>query len=175
MNLYYAKTLLYAYKSLTAVAEQIDELVEKKALSSMTNFSPALSQCEKIVDFTFQKDVLFALRIVMKEVFDKFSEDEMKYFSYKYLKDKPKSYFGGFDFSSRKYFRTQIRLAKKFAEKMEKKGVTDYWFEQNCLEIEFFRELLKRVIEREKALIKKSECKTSKNTVNKDVSLKKSA
>lgn len=174
MNIYYAKTLLYAYKSLTVVAEQIDELAEKRALSSMRDFSPALSQCEKIVDLTFQKDVLFAVKLIIKEVFDKFSEEDMKYFHYKYLKDKPASYFEGFDASTRKYFRTQIRLAKKFAEKMEKNGVTDYWFENNCLKIEFFRELLKRVVEREKSLVKNQ--KTPVKTVTKSsVRLKKSA
>ena len=154
MNIYYAKTLLYAYRNLTAVADQIDELVEKRALSSMRDFSPALSQCEKIVDLTFQKDVLFALKLTIEEVFSKFSAEDMKYFHYKYMKDMPKSYYDGFDATTRRYFRKQIRLAKKFAERLENKGVTDYWFENNCLEIEFFKELLKRVIERERALSK---------------------
>ena len=47
MNVYYAKTVLYAYANVDAVVEQIDELVEKKALSSMRDFSPCEEQCEK--------------------------------------------------------------------------------------------------------------------------------
>ena len=149
MNVYYAKTALYAYPNLEAVAEQIDELVEKKALSSINDYSPAVEQCEKIIDFTFQKDALFALKIRLREVFDKLTELEKDCLEYKYFKRKPKEYFIGFDFESRGYFRRQVKLAKKIAIELEKGGADDKWFEENCLSMDFFKELLKRVIERE--------------------------
>lgn len=149
MNIRYTKTALYAYPNLQAIAEQIDELVEKKALSSMCNYTPALEQCEKIVDFTYQKDVLFALNIYVEEALKDISQLEMDCLEYKYFKRKEKEYFVGFDAESRGYFRRQIRIIKKLSEKLEKAGATDAWFEQNCLQMDFFKELLKRVIEHE--------------------------
>ena len=161
MNTRYTKTALYAYPNLQAIAEQIDELVEKKALSSMCNYAPALEQCEKIVDFTYQKDVLFALQLHVEEVLKGISQLEMDCLEYKYFKRKNKDYFVGFDAESRGYFRRQVRLAKKLADRFENEGATDEWFEQNCLQMDFFKELLKRVDEHENS-VKKENLKKSK-------------
>ncbi len=149
MNIYYAKSVLYAYTNLEAIMEQIDELVQKKALASMTDTSPCEWQCQRIIDYTAQKDVLIDLKIACDAVLKKFTEYELDCFDYKYFKVKPKQYFENVDTQSRTYFRRQVRLAEKFAERLERMGVTNYWFEQNCLKIEFFVELLKRVKEHE--------------------------
>ena len=156
MNVYYAKTALYAYANLQAIAEQIDELVEKKALSSMKDFSSALSQCERIVEYTTQKDALFALKLRIEEVFDTLDDEEKDLIEYKYFKRKPKEYFDGFDYESRAYFRKQARVSEKVAELFEKHDTTDKWFEQNCLTMDFFKELLKRTIQHEKSYSKKN-------------------
>lgn len=156
MKIQYAKTALYAYPNIEEVAEQIDELVERKALASMRDCSPALEQCEKIVDFTIQKSILFALKIMVEEVLSKLTLSEMDCLEYKYFKRKPKEYFFGFDAESRGYFRRQIKLAEKISDRLEKVGVTDEWFEQNCLQMDFFNELLKRVIEHEESVKKDS-------------------
>ena len=155
MNVIYTKTALYAYANLEAVADQIDELVEKKALSSINDYSPAIEQCNKILDFTFQKDALFALKIYLNRVIDKLNVSELDCLEYKYFKRKPKEYFIGFDCVSRGYFRKQNKLVKKIALLLDKDGATDEWFNDYCLEMDFFRELLKRVIEREETSIKK--------------------
>ncbi len=154
MNVIFAKTALYAYTNLEAVADQIDELVEKKALSSISDYSPAIEQCHKMLDFTYQKDVLFALKIYIDEVVKKLNQSEIDCLEYKYFKRKPKEYFVGFDFVSRGYFRRQNKLIKKVALLLEKDGATDVWFKENCLEMDFFRELLKRVVEREEKQLK---------------------
>ncbi len=146
MNTCYAKAVLYAYKNLTKVMEQIDELVEKKALASLSDLSPCLSQCEKILSYTKQKDVLITLKIVVDNILKKFSDEDLTFFSYKYFKDRPKEFFVNFDYTGRAYFRRQVKLALTFSEKLEKAGIDDRWFEKNCLQMDFFRELLKRVI-----------------------------
>lgn len=150
MNKYYAKTALYAYPNLEAVAEQIDELVERRAIISMNNFSPALEQCEKVVELTYQKDVLFALKLHIEDAIEKLNQQELDCLEYKYFKRKPKEYFIGFDAESRSYFRRQNKLAEKISKSLERGGATDKWFEEHCLSMDFFSELLKRVIEREK-------------------------
>ena len=166
MNLNYTKTALYAYPNLQAIAEQINELVEKKALASMNNFTPAQEQCEKILDFTWQKDVLFALRIYIDEILCSLTPLEKDCLEYKYFKRKRKEYFIGFDAESRGYFRKQVRLAQKISQKLENAGATDQWFEETCLQMDFFKELLKRVIERENSLKKDKFKKTKVKIAN---------
>ena len=150
MNNYYAKTILYAYPNLISLMEQIDELVEKKAFASMGNFTPAIVQCEKILDLTEQKKTLIKVKLVVDKVLQKFSLEEIDCFAYKYFKNKPKEYFKNFDASSRGYFRKQIKLISLFSKRLEYCGIDDDWFVKNCMTIDFFRELYKRVLEYEK-------------------------
>ena len=149
MKVLYAKVVLYAYSHLDILAEQIDEIVEKKAFSSCMNFTPALSQYESIIDLTYQKDIVFALKKCAMKALEGFTDREKDYLDYKYFHLKPKSYYVGFDASSRGYFRMQVRLAEKFAKAMEKAGYSDLRFDGECLKLEFFRDMLSRVKERE--------------------------
>ena len=50
---------------------------------------------------------------------------------------------------SRAYFRLQVKLAEKFAKNLEKAGFSDERFKNECLSMEFFREMLARVKEKE--------------------------
>ena len=149
MNVYYAKAILYAYPHLEAVMEQIDELIEKKALSSMHDFSPCEAQCEKILFLTEQKQILINLKLCVDKILRKFSAEDLDLFDYKYFKKKPKEYFEYIDTSSRKYFRRQISIVKKFSLSLEKEGYDDIKFQKECFKIDFLKELLKRVVENE--------------------------
>jgi len=163
MNVHYTKTLLYAYPHVEAVMAQIDDLVLRKALSSISDYSPCEEQCEKIIALTNQKDTLIQLKITMEEkVLAKVTEYEMNCLEYKYFKRQPKEYFAGFDAESRGYFRKQVALANKLSKQMEKVGLDDKWFEKNCLSTSFFTELLKRVISSERKR-KKNTNKSSKS------------
>ena len=163
MNVYYAKTVLYAYPNIEAVIEQIDELVERKALCSINDYSPCIEIAEKILDFTSQKVALIELNELASRGLKNFTQEDLDHLDYKYFKQKPKEYYKDFDFTSRGYFRRQQRLIKQFSERMEKVGATDEWFEKNCLTMDFFKELLKRVYEHEKNSMKnKPKPKTAK-------------
>ncbi len=154
MNIYYAKTVLYAYPHVEAIMEQIDELVERKALFSINDYSPCIEIAQKILDFTAQKDVFILIKLFCDKALRKFTDEEKDCFDYKYFKIKPKDYYENFDAESRGYFRRQVVLAKKFADTLEKLGATDRWFEENCLKIDFFKEMYKRVLEHEKSSLK---------------------
>ncbi len=145
MKTIYTKTILYAYANIDAVKEQIDDLVERKALSSMTDFSPCIEQCEKMLEYTAQKVALIELKQFIEKALKNLSAYEMDCLEYKYFKRKPKEYFIGFDYESRAYFRKQVSLAKRLSESFDGVGLTDEWFEKNCLNTNFFKELLKRV------------------------------
>ena len=165
MNVYYTKTALYAYSNIETITEQIDEIVLKRALSSMSDCSPAIEQCEKIIDFTFQKKVLFALKLHIDSILKKLDKLSLDCLEYKYFKRKDKDYFINFDFESRAYFRKQIKLAKEISCLFEKAGLTDKWFEKYCLKIDFIKELLKRTIEHEKSYNSNKKVKKPKSKV----------
>lgn len=149
MKILYAKTILYVYPNVESVIEQIDELVEKKAITSMNDYSPCLSQCEKITELTRQKREFIYLKNVLDRVLERLSEEEKVYLEYKYFKRKNKRDLGDYDFTSRNYFRKQIKLARKIANSLEKKGFDDAYFEKNLLCVEFMNEFCKRVEEQE--------------------------
>ena len=145
MNLIYTKTALYAYANLQEVMAQIDDLVERKALLSMSDFSPCIEQCEKIVDLIWQKDTLIELKAFCDRVLSKLTPYDLDCLDYKYFKKKPKEYYVDFDAESRNYFRKQTRLVNLIAKSFDKMGLTDDWFENNALKVNFMIELLRRV------------------------------
>lgn len=155
MNVYYVKTALYAYPHIEAILEQIDDLVLRKALSSMSDFSPCEEQCEKILDFTWQKDVLCALKLMVEKALNKLSDMQKDMLDYKYFKQKPKECFIGFDVQSRGYFRRQVALVKKLGERFDKVGLTDEWFDKNCMVMDFFVQMHKRIVKSEQKRSKK--------------------
>ncbi len=147
----YAKVTLYAFKNLLKIADQIDELVEKKAFSSISDTSPALKQYEKITALTYQKRVVLSLAVNIGRALGKLSASEYEYLDYKYFRGARNSKTYSFDPSSRNYFRIQNRVLKKYAFIMDRGGFTDERFEKELLAIDFFREMLKRVTEKENA------------------------
>ncbi len=154
MNLIYAKAVLYAYPHLDEIKEQTKELSYKQAISSMTDTSPAFSQCERLVYFAFQSQTLDELKEMTEKALSKLTPFELDLLDYKYFKIKPKAYYENFDCKSRTYFRKQVSLIKKVAEKLEKYGVTDAWFDDNCMCTYFFRDMVETVIEYQEISIK---------------------
>ncbi len=146
----YGKAILYIYPVLEEVASQIDELVLQKAMASFSDTSSCQAQAERIIDLIYQKDLLLALKVCADEVLSQFGEEDRKCFEYKYFKRKPKSYFEGFDATDRKYFRRQVRVLDEFCLKLEKRGITREKFEKDYLQMEFIRDLVRRVEKSEK-------------------------
>ncbi len=154
MDKLYVKCVLYAYPNVMSIKEQIDELMEKRAFSSMMDVSPAEQQCVKMVGYIFQKEMLDELKEMTDKVLEKFTAHQLDCFDYKYFKIKPREYYQGFDAKSRAYFREQNKLVELFSARAEKVGLTESWFVENCLQLDFFKELLKRVKEREDSVKK---------------------
>ena len=148
----YCKCMLYAYPNVDQLLEQLDTLVEKKALSSMDDFSPCIEQCESILSLTAQKDVLILLKVKLDKILCQFSSEEKELLDYRYFKQKPKENYIGFDFSSRSYFRRQEKVLKKINFCCESEGLNDQWFEKECLKNNFFVGLLRGVCQREESL-----------------------
>ena len=154
MNTLYAKTLLYAYPSIDDLIIQLDEVIKKKALGSMTDCSPAEEQCIKVVQLLMVKGLFFHLKKTLNNVLETFSDEDYLYFDYKYFKSNPKSFYVDFDSVSRSYFRKQIKLLEKFCKKIEEQGITDEWFKSECMTLEFFKNLYRHTCEREALIVK---------------------
>ena len=156
MNVYYAKTVLYAYPLVEKIMEELDEIVLRKALSSINDCSPCLEQAEKILSFTAQKDTLIKLKIACENVVENFNQKDKDCLDYKYFKQKPKEYYKDFDYTGRTYFRRQTLIAKRFSHLIEQEGLDDKWFQEKCLTINFIKQLYKRVLLHEKSMVKNS-------------------
>ena len=176
MNVYYAKAILYAYPHLEAVIEQIDELVERKALTSISDYAPCVEIAEKILSYTAQKDTLIRLKLFCEQALKSFKQYELDCIDYKYFKKKPKEYYQNFDYTSRTYFRRQTEIVKKFAKVMDKIGADNNWFEKECFKMDFFKDMFKRVIAHEKNMLKnKNKKQPQKNQSEEQIKVKKTA
>ncbi len=148
MNILYAKTALYCYSCIDDFVDRLDEVVLRKAVSSINDYAPAIAQYHKIVDLSEQKSLYIILKKITKEALRKFTDDEMAYIGYKYFKVRSKNN-GGFDFTSRAYYRTQVKLAKKFAQLLERKGITNEVFEKKYLKMDLILAIYRKVKEQE--------------------------
>lgn len=166
MNILYAKSILYLYKDVDKLIDQIDELVEKKALSSMYDLSPCQDICESILNLTEQKDAIITLKLKTEDALSKFTDEDLIYLEYKYFRKADKERYKNLDYTSRAYFRKQIKLVEKFALRLEKKGVNDEWFNKNCLSINFFVELVRKVKEIEELAYKNKPKREESKTEN---------
>ena len=145
----YVKSLLYTYPNVQELLDQIDVLVEKKAISSMDNFKPCIDQCEEIIGLTEQKDILIEIYQTTKKILNEFSTYELDCLDYKYFKQKSKEYYKDFDAQSRQYFRVQNRIVARLTGLYESRGLTDEWFIKKCLNNTFFKEMLRRIEEQD--------------------------
>lgn len=166
MNLYYAKTILYAYPNIEVLAEQIDEVVERKAISSMMDFRPCLEQCYSLLDLTYYKDCLFSLKLIVEDILSVLKEKNLELIEYKYFHSRKKEDLTLVNINTRSYYRRQAKVIEKIALMLENRGVNDVYFEEKYLCSDFFKELLERIMLHEKSYEKarKLKPKTIKGT-----------
>ena len=167
MNNLYAKAILYSYTNLEKLCDAIDEQVEQRALSSIDDFSSALEQYNKILSCTAQKDLIIDLKIVVELILQKFSVEDRELIEYKYFKKKLPQNVDRTAFKTRAYYRKQIRLLERFAQKLPLYGIDEQYFERKYLQIDFFKQLLRKVEEIE-VQCSKNAC-ASKNKAIKNV------
>lgn len=165
MNINYVKTLLTTYPRIEKIVEQIDELVFKRAISSFSDFSPCIEIAEKILALSQRKKVLVELKRACDSVFNKLTIDEYDLLDYKYIKRKPKEYYKDFDYSSRSYFRGQNNLVKKIASLFFIHGIDDDWYINNCLDDDYFKNTLKRILNHDSNMNKNKSSRKKKNSI----------
>ncbi len=140
MKDYYVKTLLYAYPNIGRIIFRIDEIVKEKALNSKSNFTDCVEQCEKIVNLTVQKGILYEIKYYLELILSRLSKEEKGYIEFKFFKKKREE-FNNLDLSSRNYFRKQQKLFNYVCNCFEWLNLSDEWFEKNakkCLTLKNF-------------------------------------
>lgn len=149
MNALYVKSILYAYPNLDKITEQIDSMVERKAIASMDDYSPCEEQCEAILRLTEEKDYLNKLKFICRNIFRRLPRAELICLDYKYFKQKPKDFYKDKRMSGRSYYRRQERIIEYLSERFDKWGISDEWFERNLLCNDFIKELYRRLKDKE--------------------------
>ena len=159
LNTLYTKVLLYAYPNIESLVDQIDELVEKKAITSMDATSPCLDICNSIISLIKEKDLYLDLLVTLDGILENLTEYEKMCIEYKYFLVRDKDKFVGFDYTSKQYFRHQNKILEKIRKRLDKKGYDDNFFREKYLPIKFFKALLRGVKEKEKHVNKNKKSK----------------
>ena len=155
--------MLYAYPCIESIIEQIDEIIERKAINSMEDYRPCINICNTLIDHICEKDIFIELKLKLDQVIKSFNREEQIYLDYKYFKIRGRAEFKGFDYSSREYFRKQARLIEKVKKRLITVGIDETKVREIYLNIAFFKELLRRVKEKERltnkrAITNKGDC-----------------
>lgn len=130
------KTLLYSYPSFDGVLKGISDLIKFKAVTSYKNSNKTYDQMNEIVDLNGKKARIIKLKEQIEALMGMLSQEERSLIEYKYFNRKITE---GFDYSSRGYFRKQLRLEKKLDKIAEKNKLTEEWFNEYCWDIYFLR------------------------------------
>ena len=141
----YVKTLLYAYAHLPKIIKRLDQIVLKKALGSMKDFSSCTKQCEKIVGLTIQKALLVELNHYLERAISRLTKEEMDMLDYRYFGTYHSQSPFNISTYSRNYYRKQQKLLKDISDNLRWLGKRDDWFEKRCLRVPFIRKLYQAV------------------------------
>lgn len=130
------KTVLYSYPSFDGVLDGIEKLAYFKAVTSYTDCNKTLKQADKILLLNNQADRIRYLKSIVNGVLSQLLPEERDLIEYKYFRyKKPED----FDYTSRKYFRKQLKLEKKLDKIAQKKGFDEDWFDENFSDIYFLK------------------------------------
>lgn len=130
------KTLLYSYPSFEGVLKATEKLVYFKAVSSYKNCNKTIKQMEEILELNDRASRILRAKNMIDELIEGLSDEERKLIEYKYFHY---SMGDDFDFTSRKYFRRQLKLERKIAARFLSLGIDDKWFKRNLWDVYFLR------------------------------------
>lgn len=138
---YYEKTILSSYYRIDEYIEDCEKAVVYRALTSYSTKESTMTQIDKIINLIYAKNRLCELKSKLEGVFSKFTQDETDCIKYKYYHIKPSE---DFDYTSRNYFRKQLRIIKKIGCMLDKRKLDEKWFCENYLDIYFLKSLYER-------------------------------
>ena len=144
----YVKTILYAYPNLPTIMDRLEQIIFKRAIRSMDDYTSSLSQCERLIKYATQKATFYQLHHAVKLILSRLEEFKLDYLKYKYFNRKC-----GFELlldvelNSRQYFRRQNQIVKEIGKYLEFTGIDDNFFEQKLMKTTYIKRLYNRVRE----------------------------
>lgn len=152
----YGITLLASYKNLRKTADGLERTVERKALASFqTGRFTALEAAEELCDMIAEKNLCRDLADRLDEILLSLSEGDRILLEYKYFRGKDAARYAEIDPASRTYYRRQNRAYERFLCGLLSRGMSQKWFNEHILPVDWLRELHRRVLlaERRRARI----------------------
>ena len=148
----YERTILYIYPEIDKIVARVDEKFKEKVFRSNLDTSPALDQCNDLIKLTEVKSALLALKVTVGDWLKKLTEEERAMVEYKYFGKK--SNLALVDIHKRQYYRKQTKISSSILFYLEKKGITESWFNKKLLHLSFIKEVSRRVALREETFEK---------------------
>ena len=144
----YVKTILYAYPNLPKIMNRLKQIIIKRAITSMDDYTSSLSQCEALVKYATQKAVFYQLHHAVKLILSRLEDYKIEYLKYKYFNNKCNlEVLMEMELNSRKYFRRQNQIVKEIGKYLEFTGIDDNFFEQKLMKTTYIKRLYQRVCE----------------------------
>ena len=155
----YQELILFLYPRLGRAAEDIGEVVEAKALASVSGRECAERCAERLLAYLHMRDCFLTVKAAVEEVAAALTEEERYLLEYKYFRRKPNlegEFAGtGLRCSLRTYYRKQERLARRVNALFLRAGLTEAWFAANLAGLPFFASALRCLRARRGALVDK--------------------
>lgn len=154
MNKVTAKTILRSYKSLFSIAEQIDDLVLKRAMSTHSLKTDCVLCCaekqvEQVVKLMNKKNNLINLKLLTDETLEALGEECRTVLKNKYIEClKPEETAKSLGISLRTYFRRLDKAEKSFAKELLRRGCDDEWFKENYFDQSWLKYLYENTLEK---------------------------
>lgn len=134
----YAKILLSAYPYLDGVIKQEGENYLRRCYNSAYFFSPTDDFCSKLISLYQDREKLIVLKNKLDVLFSRLSDEERDLLRFKFAGRMPEKKFS---FSTRTYFRKQIKLLKKVEEYLNYLNITEEVFKKEYSKMEYFKVL----------------------------------
>lgn len=144
----YIKTALYAYPALKAVAKEMSEHIETKAIRSHASYKTGEDIMVYLIEKIWLKDRVDHLRATLNEVFDDLTKREkfllyVRYFGRRknIISALPDEKIKAFCGSRRTYYRRQEELLQKIGARLRAQGMTSDVFYRDFGEIDLIKKL----------------------------------
>jgi len=136
----YIKTLLYSYPCFSKQIKNIEDKSIKIGLNS-SNYK-TMETVERMINLFKEKMCYIKLEHIISLVLSRLSPEYINLLKYKYFRNYSSDLVIDFDYTSREYYRKQVRILKYFSRSFDLCNLTNEFFETECLQFNFIRSML---------------------------------
>lgn len=143
----YAKTILYAYPKLKAVAKFVDGKFNASMVKGRYDVMLAKDCLDELIRLTEIKSVLLDCFNQVTKILSELTKEEYEIVAYRFFGKKFTS-LKNVEQLDRSYYRKLQKIVNKVRAKLSRVGITEEWFNEKFLCFPFVKELHRRVLRR---------------------------